>query len=105
MSVHGDDFFYCGGDSFERVLQGIRDNLLVGKEKRGNFMYLGLSIITHTLKGLVYVEASQQQYIKSIQMNEVSSAARKKKSARCDTLQHYHYRRIVGAMLWVTEQT
>ena len=39
VSVHVDEFFYCGGDSFERVLQGIRDNLAVGKEKRGTFMY------------------------------------------------------------------
>ena len=91
LSVHVDDFFYCGGDSFERVLQGIGDNLPVGKEKRGTFMYLGLSITSYSLKGVADVEASQQQYIESIQMNEISSEARKEKSARCDTLQHYHY--------------
>ena len=50
VSVHVDDFFYCGGDSFERGLQGIWDNLAVGKYKRGTFMNLGLSITSYSLK-------------------------------------------------------
>ena len=99
ISVHVDCFFYCGGDSFERVLQGIQDNLPVGKEKRGTFMYLGMSITSYGLSGVVYVEASQKKYVESIQLNEISPEDRKEKSARCDALQHYHYRRIVGTML------
>ena len=33
VSVHVDDFFYCGGDSFERVLQGIGGSYRLARRK------------------------------------------------------------------------
>ena len=46
--IHVDDIAYGGSKDFLGIMQRLRERFLIGKEKEGDFVFLGMQVSTHT---------------------------------------------------------
>ena len=64
MSIHVDDFMYCGSDTFRKILEDhVLDSFVVGSREEGKFTYLGLGI--NQDRETKDISVTQHEYIMS----------------------------------------
>ena len=99
---HIDDFLHGGSLEFDNhVMDSLRENFLAGKLEQKNFTYVGLEID----QDRTGITVTQNEYIDSLEMIEISSERAKKKTDLLSKSELTSYRSAVGSLNWVVQTT
>ena len=97
--IHVDDFLYGGSTQFEKKIEEIRQEFVVGSESDAPFKYVGLNVNKNNTSIIV----DQSSYIERIE--EINITNRNNKSRPLEINEQREYRGICGQLNWVASQT
>ena len=98
MCVHVDDILFGGDDSFECVIQGLKDVLKVGEVQSGKFSYVGVRV--RQTEREIYLD--QDDYTRKL---ELPNAVDFKTDKDMDEREMAEYRGLVGKLNWLVQHT
>ena len=104
MTIHVDDFIYCGTDKFiDHLHKCIFSKFNVGSQTESCFQYLGMQISQSPESHEVVI--SQNKYTDSLQTIQISDKRRNQKTHALNNEEFKLYRSLCGQLLWLSLQT
>ena len=94
LLTHVDDFLYAGTTSFiQKVIDPLCKQFEMSHQSTKAFKYIGLNIEQNI------------DYIEEIKSTEIFRERQKFKQSQCNSFEHDQYRKLVGHLNWVANQS
>jgi transposase InsO family protein len=99
---HIDDFLHSGDGKFETdIMAKLKERFLAGKVAEDSFSYVGFQI--HQEPNSVTID--QNNYVKNIEINDVTPARASQKQSELNSQEHTQLRSLAGKLNWIVQGT
>ena len=104
MTIHVDDFMFCGEKQFESKLEEhVLKSFAVGSKQEGTFTYLGWDIVQGEEKDILI---SQHEYImKELHQIQITPKRKGQKNHALTSDEYRVYKSVIGKIQWLSVQT
>ena len=99
ICCHVDDFLHGGDQSFEKLMQKLRERFSAGKVEEKSFKYIGFKIQQHSNKVIL----DHSDYIVNIRNSVLDPRRASEKNTPLNKSEQTAYRQLIGQLNWAVQ--